>query len=113
MSTWSVRCRHFACRMRRVSRVNPIADDSKCPSCGSTKGWRIEQRTYNKRNLCHCSGPLGRDGAQFPHNTTHPECDQHQSGFYNQAKRRGVTDDDIPLAHMPAKAMRETDDCPF
>jgi hypothetical protein len=40
----------------------------------------------------------------FPHKTTHPMCDQHPSGFYNQAKRQGVEDQDIPREYWPMNA---------
>jgi len=81
--------------------------------CGNRKGWRIEQRDYNKRDLCDCNGPISAKGQTFPHNTTHPMCNQHPQGHYNQAKRAGIEDDDIPLDVMPSKTMKETDDCPF
>lgn len=114
MSTYSIRCRVDKCRHRRVSKTHP--DDyvivPPCEVCGSTNGWRIERRDYNKRDLCLCSGPLGRNNEPFPHNKTHPECDRHPQGFYNQAKRRGVADEDIPLEHLGIQ-MKETDDCPF
>jgi len=103
VSTWSVRCRNGQCRHRRVSRTHP--DDYKvvprCPVCGSRKGWRIEQRAYNKRGLCHCAGPLGRDNEPFPHRITHPSCDQHPHGIYNQARARGVAHDDVPIEYRP------------
>ncbi len=79
--------------------------------CGNRKGWRIENRDYNKRGLCNCDGPLSAHGQHFPHNTTHPECDQHPRGFYNQAKRRGVDDADIPLEHLGEPCT--TADAPF
>lgn len=100
MSTWSVRCRVNACRHRRVSRKHPIEDDSACPSCGSTKGWRVEQRTYNKVGRCYCAGPIGRDGAQFPHSASHPLCDHHPRGHVNQALARGLAPADLPLELM-------------
>lgn len=110
MSTWSVRCRHQACRARRVSTTHPFEDDSPCASCGSTKGWRIEQRAYNKRGLCHCTSVVGDDGP-FPHRTTHPMCDNHPMGRVNQARRAGATDDDLMLdAGRPMAAEAE---CPF
>lgn len=112
MSTWSVRCKHHACRHRRVSSKHPFEDDSACPSCKSTKGWRLEARAYNKRNLCRCSGPLGRDNCSFPHNTTHPMCDQHPRGPVNQALQRGVAPDDIPL-EWQGTPMAADADCPF
>lgn len=105
MSTWSIRCRVSSCRHRRVSRIHP--DDYKvvppCPVCGHCKGWRIEQRAYNKRGLCHCSGPLCKDDPNktFPHRITHPSCDQHPHGFYNQARARGVAHEDIPPEYWP------------
>lgn len=79
--------------------------------CGNRKGWRIENRDYNKRDLCDCSGPVGRDGP-IPHNTTHPMCDHHPEGASNQMRRAGVAQDDIPLEHL-GRQMKETDDCPF
>lgn len=103
MTTYSVRCRHHACRHRRVTKTHP--DDYKvvprCAVCGNRKGWRIEQRTYNKRGLCNCGGPLGRDNETFPHRVTHPECGQHPHGIYNQARARGVAHDDIPKEFWP------------
>ena len=103
MTTYSVRCRHFACRHRRVVRTHPAEYKvvPRCPVCGQRKGWRIEQRDYNKRNLCRCSGPTGRNGEPFPHRTTHPCCDQHPHGYYNQARARGVAHDDIPPEYWP------------
>lgn len=103
MTTYSIRCRNGQCRHRRVSRTHP--DDYKvvppCPVCGHRKGWRIEQRAYNKRGLCNCSGPLGRNNEPFPHRITHPSCDQHPHGIYNQARARGVAHDDIPIEFHP------------
>lgn len=106
MATFSVRCRHNACRHRRVSTIHP--DDYKvvprCPVCGNRKGWRIENRDYNKRGLCHCSGPdmsATGSGQHFPHRITHPLCDQHPHGFYNQARAKGVAHDDIPKEYWP------------
>lgn len=103
MSTWSVRCRVSSCRHRRVSSTHP--DDYKvipaCPVCGQRKGWRIEQRAYNKRGLCHCNGPDMTKGEHFPHRVTHRYCDYHPAGFYNQARARGVAHDDIPKEYWP------------
>lgn len=103
MTTYSVRCRHKACHHRRVTAIHP--DDyrvvPKCPMCGQRKGWRIEQRAYNKRNLCKCSGPLGRDNEPFPHRVTHPCCDSHPMGVYNQARARGVAHEDVPEEFRP------------
>lgn len=113
MTTYSVRCRHKACRHRRVVSTHP--DDYKvvpeCPACGERKGWRIENRAYNKRNLCHCTGPLGRDNDPFPHNKTHPCCDHHPSGIYNQAKQRGIADEDIPI-EFGGLRIEEDEYCP-
>jgi hypothetical protein len=97
--------------MRRVSSVHPFEDDLPCPSCKSVKGWRIEQRGYNKVGLCRCNGVVGDNGT-FPHRPTHPMCDQHPRGAVNQARRAGATDDDIPLEFlgMPMKVEAE---CPF
>lgn len=103
MSTYSIRCRNCRCRHRRVVKIHP--EDYKiipaCESCGKRAGWRIESREYNKRNLCRCDGPLGRDAMPFPHRPTHPMCDQHPFGFYNQAKRAGIDDCDIPPSYRP------------
>ena len=91
MSTYSVRCRNSKCRHRRTSGTHP--GDYKlvprCAACGQRKGWRVEQRAYNKRGLCNCGGPVGRDGP-IPHNKTHPLCDHHPEGFRNQLSRAGV-----------------------
>ena len=101
MTTYSIRCR--SCRHRRVSSIHP--DDytrvPKCPACGARKGWRIEGREYNRRNLCQCGGPEMAFGRYFPHRTTHPLCDHHPHGFYNQARARGVAHDDIPEEYRP------------
>jgi hypothetical protein len=35
-------------------------------------------------------------GVHFPHRVTHPFCDQHPRGHYNQARARGVAHEDIP-----------------
>ena len=106
MSTYSLRCCNSACRHRRVSHTHP--DEYKivpiCEACGKRDGWRIEARDYNKRNLCHCDGPLGRAAMPYPHRTTHPLCDQHPFGYYNQAKRAGIADEDIPESYRPVHA---------
>lgn len=103
MTTFSVRCRNSQCRHRRVTSTHP--DDYKvvprCPVCGERKGWRIENRDYNKRGLCHCGGPDMVRGAHFPHRTTHPYCDQHPHGFYNQARAKGVAHEDVPEKFRP------------
>jgi len=103
VTTYSIRCRNGQCRHRRVSRIHP--DDYKvipaCEVCGQRKGWRIEQRAYNKRGLCHCNGPDQCEGKHFPHRVTHPYCDQHPQGFYNQARARGVAHEDIPEEFWP------------
>lgn len=110
MTTYSVRCRDSACRHRRVLKRHP---DSylivpKCAICGQRKGWRIEQRAYNRRDLCSCGkSPL------YPHRVgKYKFCDHHPRGYYNQAKRQGVADDDIPVEYL-GQPMKETDDCPF
>lgn len=109
MTTYSVRCRHNACRHRRVVHTHP--DEYKvvpaCPACGNRKGWRIEQRAYNKRDLCRCAGVVGRDG-NYPHNTTHPFCDQHPQGMINQMKRSGMSDQEIAEYND-----RQNGNCPF
>lgn len=116
MTTYSVRCKHSSCRYRRVTRTDPEMYKlvPRCPKCGNRKGWRVESRAYNKRGLCHCEGPNANQehGKHFPHRATHPLCDQHPQGFYNQAKARGVADEDIPLEHL-GRNLSETDDCPF
>lgn len=114
MTTYSVRCKVAACRHRRVIDRHPdeYKRPPKCPMCGSKNGWRIENRDYNKRNLCHCSSVVFPDGRSAPHQTTHPLCDRHPQGFYNQAKLRGVADEDIPLEHL-GKPMKEDEPCPF
>lgn len=96
MSTYSVRCRHHECRHRRVINRDPdtYVRPPPCTECGHRKGWRIEQRAYNQRDLCTCSG------VHYPHRTHHPMCDQHPRGHVNQALRAGATWDDIPLEHM-------------
>lgn len=103
MSTYSIRCRNSACRHRRVAGIHP--DEYKvvprCASCGKRVGWRIEGRAYNRRGLCDCSGPDMAEGRHFPHRTTHPLCDQHPHGFYNQARAMGVAHDDIPEEYRP------------
>lgn len=103
VTTYSLRCRNSACRHRRVAATHP--DDYKvvprCPVCGATNGWRIEGRAYNRRGLCKCSGPEQAFGRWFPHRTTHPLCDQHPHGFYNQARAQGVAHDEIPEEYRP------------
>lgn len=79
--------------------------------CGLRKGWRIEQRDYNKRGLCHCSGPDMASGQHFPHRTTHPLCDQNPNGERNQVMRRGVAAEDLPLELMGETC--DTDEAPF
>ncbi len=109
MTTYSVRCRHHACRHRRVTKVHP--EDykvvPKCSVCGNRKGWRIEGRQYLKRDRCYCAG--------YPHphrKTSSKYCDFHPQGFYNQAKRQGVKDEDIPL-EFTGRLMKATEDVPF
>lgn len=109
MTTYSVRCRDSACRHRRVLKRHP---DSylvvpKCAICGERKGWRIEQRAYNRRDLCSCGkSPL------YPHRVgKYKFCDHHPDGFYNQALRQGVDLFDIPFEYWPKT--KETNDCPF
>lgn len=96
MTTYSVRCRNSACRHRRVISRHP--DEyrlvPKCGSCGKRAGWRIEQRYFNLRNRCRCSG------YHYPHAAGSPLCDSNPRGFYNQAKRAGVHDDDIPVEYL-------------
>jgi hypothetical protein len=107
VTTYSIRCRNGACRHRRVSSIHPF--DYKlvpaCEACGARCGWRIEARAYNKRHLCRCDGPLGRNAMPYPHRTTHPMCDQHPAGFYNQAKRAGIEDRDIPVEYWPSSVL--------
>jgi hypothetical protein len=114
MSTYSLRCRNAACRHRRVSATHP--DDyvraPRCPACGGCHGWRIEQRAYNRRGLCHCDGPLGNHGP-FPHRTSHPLCDQHPRGAYNQLRRAGVGDDAMPLELMGTPIAAADERVPF
>ncbi len=110
MATYSLRCRLNACRHRRVSKIHP--DDAlrtyKCPSCNTYSGWRIENRDYNKKDLCSC----GKTGL-YPHRVgKHKFCDFHPQGFYNQAMRAGATIDDIPLEFMGV-LMKPDDPCPF
>lgn len=63
-------------------------------------GWRVEERAYNKRGLCRCGGPVGRDGP-IPHRTSHPLCDHHPNGPANQMRRAGA--DEIDVAYdVPA-----------
>lgn len=115
MATFSVRCRHNACRHRRV--INKHPDDykvvPKCPVCGNRKGWRIESRAYNQRDLCNCSGPEACKGLAFPHNKTHPLCDHHPEGVYNQARHKGVAHEDIPAEFHPVKKEAFDGGCPF
>ncbi len=103
MTTYSVRCRNSSCRHRRVVQTHPDSYKviPKCPACSQRKGWRLENRDYNKRDLCNCSGPFGRNNESFPHNTTHPCCDKHPQGIYNQALARGVAHEDIPAEFWP------------
>lgn len=110
MTTYSVRCRNSACRHRRIAKIHPdhYKQIPKCSECGLRKGWRIEQRAYNRKDLCDCGqSPL------YPHRKgLYKFCDFHPRGFYNQAKRMGVSDDDIPLEFLgqPADTSNE---CPF
>lgn len=101
MTTYSVRCKHQACRHRRVAKTHP--DTYKvvptCPRCGKRKGWRIEDRAYNRRGLCSCSGVEMVRGVHFPHRTTHPFCDQNPRGYYNQARAQGVAHEEIPAEY--------------
>lgn len=116
MTIYSVRCRNSACRHRRISTVHP--DNAKrvirCDSCKKLAGWRIERRDYNRRNLCSCSGPevCQEHGKNFPHKATHPLCDSNPNGRRNQAERRGIPFEDLPLELM-GRVMRPEDDCPF
>jgi hypothetical protein len=92
MATYSLRCRKDACRHRRVSTVHP--DDMKrrhrCPSCKGFHGWRVENRDYNQRNLCRCSGPDVTRGVSFPHKPHHPYCVQNPWAAYNVARLTGI-----------------------
>lgn len=104
---YSIRCRVDACRHRQRTKTHP--DDMQaipCPKCGAKKGFRLEGRAYNQRNLCSCDGPqLAQElGKSFPHNKTHPLCDHHPYGFYNQAKCKGISDEDIPIEYRPPGA---------
>lgn len=111
MSTYSVRCRNSSCRYRRVSKRHPDSYKlvPRCPECKERKGWRIEQRAYNRRDLCGC----GQSPA-YPHRKgKYKFCDHHPHGFYHQAKRQGASDDEIPFEYMPSTPMKETDGCPF
>lgn len=103
MSTYSIRCRNSACRHRRVAATHPEEYKvvPRCSACGKRAGWRIEGREYNRRGLCNCSGVDQARGVHFPHRTTHPLCDQHPHGFYNQARAQGVAHDDIPGEYRP------------
>lgn len=83
----------------------------RCPVCGSTKGWRIEQRAYNKRGLCKCDGPTMTNGKHFPHRTTHPLCDNNPDGERNQVLQRGVSAEDLPLELMGTACT--DDEAPF
>lgn len=114
MTTYSVRCCVAKCRHRRVIKRDPdtYKRPPTCPKCGSKNGWRVEGREYNQRKLCTCSGPEMSKGNAFPHRTTHPLCEHHPHGPYNQAKKRGISDDDIPLEHL-GRRMKDTDECPF
>lgn len=110
MATYSVRCRDSACRHRRVLKRTPDSYEiqPKCAICGQRKGWRIEGRDYNRRDLCGCG-----QSPTYPHRVgKYKFCDHHPRGFYNQAKRQGVADDDIPLEVL-GRPMKETDECPF
>lgn len=111
MASYAVRCRHNACRHRRTSSVHP--DEYKvvprCPKCGHRKGWRIEDKAYNRRELCNCSGPDMVRGVHFPHRTHHPLCDNNPNGARNQALARGVKPDELPLELMGEVC---TDDTP-
>lgn len=113
MSTYSIRCRNSACRHRRVTRVHPdeYIRVPRCAVCGKTSGWRIEDRAYNRRGLCRCDGPTMAGGKHFPHRTTHPLCDNNPDGERNQALRRGVPVDDLPLELMGEHC--GTDEAPF
>lgn len=110
--TYSVRCRK--CRHRRVTDTHPDAYRvvPACQKCGQRAGWRIEGRAYNRRNLCRCSGPEASAGKFFPHQRTHPLCDENPLGPYNQARARGVTDDEMPLDALPGR-LCVTEEAPF
>jgi len=87
-----------------VSKQHP--DDMQtvpCPACGAKRGWRFEDRAYNRRNLCRCSGPeaVQENGKNFPHSKSHPLCEQHPHGIYNQARARGVAHEDVPEEYRP------------
>lgn len=110
MTTYSLRCKDGYCRHRRVSDRHPDTYKvvPKCPICKQRKGWRIENRAYNSKDLCGC----GQSPA-YPHRKgKYKFCDFHPQGFYNQAKRQGVSDDDIPLEFI-GKPMKATDAVPF
>lgn len=110
MTTYSVRCRVASCRHRRVIDRDPdtYVRPPACPECGGRAGWRIEQRAYNRRGLCHCGGPELAGGRHFPHRTSHPLCDHHPQGHRNQALRRGVPVADLPLEMMGEPCTSDT-----
>lgn len=108
--TYNVRCRNSKCRHRRVAKIHP--DDYKvvprCTACNERKGWRIENKQYNKRDICTCGqSPL------YPHRKgKYKYCDHHPQGFYNQAKRQGVADDELPL-DLLGRPLKPSETCPF
>jgi hypothetical protein len=119
VTKYSVRCRNGSCRHRRMATVHPdeYAVVPVCPVCKQRNGWRLESRHYPNLVLCSCEGPMttnrGRTGKlHYPHKTTHPLCDKHPEGIYNQMKMRGIADEDIPPEYLPER-FKNAETCPF
>ena len=95
---YAVRCRNRACRHRRTLRKHPFDYKDgvvpKCTACGGKHGWRLEPYHYASRKQCNCGGPIGRDGS-YPHEPSHPLCEQNPASARNAMKRAGAREEDI------------------
>lgn len=85
----------------------------RCPTCGARK-WAIDKyriRTELRiREKCWCTGYPVLSSKGAAHTKGSKYCVHHPHGIYNQAKREGVSDADIPFEHIGRKC---GDECPF
>ena len=107
-----VRCRNGKCRHQRMTHTHPdqYILTPRCQACGELKGWRVEKRSVSK-NTCRCNSVGMANGKVFPHNTTHPFCDQNPRGYYNQARQRGLTHEEIPVEFGGAWVAEQEEAC--
>ncbi len=89
MSSYYLRCRNGKSMLSFGCDKEADSDDvlSAFEPRGKSGGGRAKFPRSSRTNLCRCEGPLGRDGTPFPHRVTHPFCDHHPLGPYNQSRR--------------------------